>query len=358
MNYGKWLRQAVAVCAIVILMSGCSLIGLGDSSDSSGSKGIDPPPIGSIEDVMANTMETTEHQKPVQPTTVSDKVESRTIYAKDVHGMIAPVTLKLPQSQTPAQMVLEYMVADGPGSKLLPKGFASLLPNGTKVLGMTINKEKLATVDFSKELLQYNEADERKMLEGITWALTTFADVNYVQLRVEGKDLTELPKKGTPLDGPVSRSIGINIEKLPEVDFGQTKAVTLYFMSGNEDYSYYVPVTRHIKRTDQVAEAVMEQLIKGPLTPELLTSTINKTTSVLQIDPTDDVITVNLTGMLDDNQKVSSEALNSVILSLTENTNASKVQIMIDGEVKFTSTDKMNYSKPVTRPIHLNPVKM
>lgn len=354
MKYGKWFRSTIIIGAIVLLMSGCSLIGLGDSQ---GSKQIDPPPVGSIEEVTANA---NDDHIPVEPQAVLQGMEERTIYAKDAYGLVAPVTLSLPKTEAPAQKVLEYMVAKGPASKQLPKGFTALLPAGTKVLGMSIVKDKLAIIDLSKELLQYDQADERKMLEGLTWALTTFDSIDQVQLRVEGKELTEMPKNRTPLDGALSRAMGINVEKQPEVSFGQSTSVTLYFMSGNEtDYKYYVPVTRHIKQTDQVAEAVMDQLIKGPMSRQSLTSPINKSTQVLNLNPAEDLITVNLAGMLSENQKVSSEALNSVVLSLTENTGTStKVQIMIDGNLKFTSTDSTNYSKPVTRPTHLNPVKM
>jgi len=353
MKSGQWLRQAAVVGTIAMLLSGCSLLGIGDSSSSS--KDIDPPPVGSIEDVIANT---TEDHIPTISSSITDKVDARTIYAKDSHGLVVPVTLNLPQTQAPAQKVLEYMVDGGPVSAMLPKGFTSILPSGTKVKGMTINENKLAVVDFSKELLNYKQEDERKMLEGITWALTTFGNIDHVQLRVEGNDLTELPKNGMPIDEPVSRSIGINVEKLPDVNYGQSTAVTLYFMSGTADYPYYVPVTRHIKRTDQVAEAVMEQLIKGPVSPHLLSSAINPVTNVVQLSPTDHLITVNLTGIEDQDHKVSSEALKSIVLSLTENTTATAVQIMIDGDAKFTTTDKSNYSKPVVKPTNLNPVKM
>lgn len=370
MARGKWLRSAAIAGVIVMLTTGCSVLGIGNQKGE-----IDPPPAGSIEEATANLPDLdvpvqSGNQNDLEIPVPSDEeleqdaavqnMEVRTIYALDAHGLVAPVTLQVPKSEALAKTVMEHMVAGGPGEEQLPEGFTALLPQGTKINSINIDKNKLAVIDFSSDLLNYSEENERKVLEGITWAMTTFATVDQVQLRVDGKDLKEMPKLGTPLDEPLSRAIGINIEKQANVDFGQSTPVTLYFMNRDHaDYHYYVPVTRLISRTDDVAQAVMDQLIEGPNQNRSLISTLDKSTRVLNLKPSGDLITVNLSAeLLNKEMKAPSDALKSVILSLTENTGTSKVQIMIDGKLSFATTDSQNYAEPVSRPVHLNPIKM
>ncbi|MNI66279.1 Spore germination protein GerM [compost metagenome] len=112
-----------------------------------------------------------------------------------------------------------------------------------------------------------------------------------------------------------------------------------------------------VKRTNDVAKTVVEQLIKGPDQKKGLASVINSTTGLNSVKKSDGLVTVDFAStLLGPDQKASADALQSVILSLTENTGIAKVQITVDGNVKVTSTDQQNYSKPVSRPEVVNPV--
>jgi len=348
MKHGNWIRSAAIAGVVAMLTTGCSMFGSGSGNQ------IDPPPAEA-----ENTAVTTSAAVTVDM--AADASSQMTVYVKDAKGFVAPVSLGLPKTQSVARTTLEYMVDGGPVSSLLPAGFGALLPQGTQIKGVNvIADKKLAVVDFSKEFLNYNEEDERKILEGITWTLTSFPTVDKVQLWVDGKALKEMPKGKTPLDEPLGRTMGINIEKSADADFGQSTPVTLYFLNQNDqNYQYYVPVTRMVKRTDDVATAVVEQLIKGPDAAKGLSSVINATAQVNSVKQSDDLVTVDFSSaLLGADQKASAEALQSVVLSLTENTGASKVQIMVDGAVQITSSDNQNYSRPVARPAHVNPVKL
>ncbi len=342
----KWLRYAIMTGAIALVTSGCSILGSG------GNDAIDPPP---------GTDAQTATTQPVTIDMAAQKLSQMTVYVKDAKGFVAPVSINMPQTLSVARSALEYMVAGGPVSGLLPGGFSALLPKGTLVKGINIvQDQKLAIVDFSKEFNNYEEKDERKLLEAVVWTMTGFPTVEKVQLWVEGTPLTEMPKGKTPLDEPLGRAIGINIEKSGNVDFGQSSPVTLYFLNQNdENYKYYVPVTRMVKRTDNIARAVVNELIKGPDPNRGLAAVLNATTEVKAVKETEGLITVDFSEkLLGADKKASADGLQSIILSLTENTGASKVQIMVNGDVKVTSTDEHSYSRPVSRPVHLNPANM
>jgi germination protein M len=340
-----WVRSAAIAGVIALLTTGCSILGTGEK------KQIDPPQAGAEVDSIATTGAVT--------VDMTDNQSQMTVFLKDAKGFVTPVSLGLPKTLSVAKTTLEYMVEDGPVSGLLPSGFTALLPKGTQVKGVNVDK-KLAVVDFSKEFTNYKLQDERKILEGITWALTSFPTVEKVRIRVEGKDLKEMPLGKMPLDEPVGRSMGINIEKSEKAEFGQATPVTLYFLNQNDqNYKYYVPVTRLVQRTDDVAKAVVEQLIQGPDAKKGLAAVLNSGVELRSVNKSENLLTVDLSDkLLGQDQKAPAEALQALILSLTENTGIGKVQIMIDGKVKVASTDEQNYNKPVSRPVHVNPVKL
>lgn len=349
MKHQHWIRSAAIAGVIALLTTGCSVLGTGKKSD------IDAPPTTGAEADAKTT------SAGVTIDMATDNSAQMTVYVKDAKGFVAPLSLGLPKTVSVAKTTLEYMVDGGPVASLLPTGFQALLPQGTKVISVNVKNDKSAIVDFSKEFLAYDQQNERKMLEAITWSLTNFPTVEKVQLRVEGKDLKEMPIGKTPLDTPLARSMGINLEKAEDAEFGQSTPVTLYFLNQNDqNYKYYVPVTRLVKRTDNVAQAVVDQLIKGPDQKKGLTSVLNATTQVKSILPGDSLVTVDFSNkLIGADNKVSTEALQSVILSLTENTPFKQVQIKVDGSVKFTTSDNsQTYSKPVVRPNQINPSKL
>ncbi|GLI06651.1 spore germination protein GerM [Paenibacillus tyrfis] len=346
MKQYKWIRWAAAVGMVALLASGCSPLGKKEQSQQ-----IDPPPVGA--DAMATSGKMSQ--------TVTNPMQV-TVYAKDEKGFVAPIAVQVEKTQGAARKALEYMVDGGPVQGRLPAGFTSLLPKGTEIKGINIvEDQKLAIVDFSKMFTDYNLQDERKIMEAVTWTLTGFPSVEKVQLRVEGKPLKEMPVGGTPLDEPLTRAIGINVEKPGSVEYGQSTPVTLYFLNQNqENYSYYVPVTRLVPRTDNVSEAVIRQLIAGPDQKKGLVAVMAPGAELLKVDKTDDLITVNFSDkMLGPDKKAPAEALKAVVLSLTENTNAAaKVQILVNGDAKVSATDNQSYAKPVSRPQTVNQLKL
>lgn len=346
MKQDKWIRWAAVTGLVMVMTTGCSILETKEQSQP-----IDQPPSG-MEAKATSGQPSAEIVNPMQ----------LTVYAKDERGFVAPISLQVEKAEGTAKKALEYMVDGGPSEGRLPAGFSGLLPKGTEVKGINIVKDqKLAVVDFSKAFNDYNLQDERKILEAITWTLTGFPTIDKVQIRVEGTAIKEMPVGGTPLDEPLSRAMGINIEKQEGIEYGQATPVTLYFLSKNqEEYPYYVPVTRLIKRTDHISEAVIQQLIAGPDENKGLAAVLNAGSELLGVSQSADVVTVNFSdNVLGPDAKAPAEALKAVVLSITENAGAgTKVQILVNGNAKVNGTDNQSYAKPVSRPSAVNPVKM
>lgn len=71
-------------------------------------------------------------------------------------------------------------------------GFSPIIPENTKLLDYEI-KDKLATLNFSKEILTIKKDLEEKMIEAIIFSVTSIKDIDAVKILVEDKQLEKLP---------------------------------------------------------------------------------------------------------------------------------------------------------------------
>lgn len=330
-----------------MLVSGCGLFG--PEQDVS----IDPPPLSQVDVETPQAVPGEESGEVKEPEAMTGTYD-RTVYLLDANGYVVPVSLTLPKQEGTAKQVLTYMVKGGPVEAMLPSGFSAVFPEGTKVQGLVI-KEGVATIDFSKEFKTYKQEDEKKILDAITRAMTEFDNVKTVQIWINGTQLTEMPVARTPIN-ELNRTLGVNLELADGAVPGKTSAVTVYFQSQLDNArTYFVPVTRLIPETENVAKATVEELIKGPKEGTQLFSSLLRTTRVLDVQQQNDLITVNLSDDIlkyDEGREASPDALESLVLSLTESTGAKQVQLLVEG--KPISGGAQDFSKPVARPLLVN----
>ncbi|MGO4543188.1 GerMN domain-containing protein [Paenibacillus sp. 2TAB23] len=344
----RWIRGAVlsGVLVLPILTSGCGLF----SQETSQS--IDPPQI-EVKDGVDNA-ETGQ--------AVVEGETQMTVYLEDRNGYLAPISLTttLGANEQAGQKALEMMVENGAYASQLPEDFRAVIPQGTQIKSYTYDKEqKLATVEFSEPFADYNAQDERTIVEAITWTLTAMTGIEGVEIWYEGAKLPEMPVDGYPLDEKLTRAVGINIEAAEGVNYGQSTPVTLYFSAQTlNDEQYYVPVTRLVARSSDPAKAALEQLISGPLNKKELTSVILPDVLVNDIVREGNTVTVDLKDeAYQEGQKLPTEMLQALVLSVTESTGAAAVQIKVNGEANIVDMKDQSYSEPVSRPHHVNAIK-
>lgn len=351
MRKHRFARRAaiLGLAAVPLLLAGCGLF----KAEETGGY-IDPPQMEYDLD-MESDLDLGGHDWEVSAVPADEAPV--TLYFKDRNGYVAPIGLRIPAEPGIAKLALSYMVEGGPGEALLPEGFSALLPAGTEILGMDISPDGVAYVDFSEAFTQYNPQDERKILEAVTWALTSFNSVNSVQIWVNGKPLKEMPQDATPIDGPLTRAMGINLELDNDVNPALASPVTLYFQSQTtDDYVYYVPVTRLIRYTEDMTLAALQELADGPADGSGLHGVLAYGTEILNVELMDDTVVVNFGERIQGDLSLNAAAMQAVVLSLTEQTQRPKVQIMVEGKVGIVIGDKTEFAAPVTRPAQLNPV--
>ncbi|PLR75360.1 sporulation protein [Bacillus sp. V3-13] len=335
-----------------VFLSGCGLFGGGEK--------IDPPQEATYgeeaeTDESAETGDQTEKMaddKEAAETTVPTE-----LYLIDEKGYVTAQTLDLPKTEGPARQALEYLVENGPVTEILPEGFRAVLPADTMV-SVDI-KDGLATVDFSKEFQEYKPEDELKILQAVTWTLTQFDSVQKVKLQMNGKELNEMPVNGTPIGEELSRANGINLDTTEMIDPTDTKAVTVYYLGGEEGAYYYVPVTRRVSNeVDNNLEAVVNELVKGPGYSSNLLSDFDPDIKLLD-DPKieDGKVTLNFNESVygsSEEKIVSQHLLNALVLSLTEQKGIESVSVMVNGKAGLVNDKGEELTEPVTRPEKVN----
>ncbi|WP_197069712.1 GerMN domain-containing protein [Paenibacillus sp. FSL R5-0345] len=363
--------SAVCLLAVPLALSGCGLFGSESASidapppeveaqmlQTSGGTTLDSGVFGPVtqEDTQTATKGST---KSAQGTASGDRT---TVFLEDGNGLLAPVSLSLPKSKDASSALknsLMALVSKGEYASSVPKGFQGVLPAGTEV-SVTVDKSNLAVVEFNSEFNNYDPADERKILEAITWTLTGQDEIKGVQLWVDGKKLTEMPLQGTPLDRPLSRTIGINLPKQGPL-LMNSSAVTVYFSTTSPDgIQYYVPVTRFVPAGQEQLTAALNELIAGPESGNGLEMVMTQGTILDSVDAGQNgVVTVSLTDdMFTDGKGVPAEMLESVVLTVAQNSDDSLVQIRLNGKESITDTDNVDYSKPVSAPEYLNEIPL
>jgi len=335
------------VLTSTVLLSGCGLF------NTETQKKIDPPKTVTVKEGAVNK-ETMAKEKEVAKNTVKTE-----LYLIDKDGYVVPQTLALPKTTSVAKQALQYLVANGPVTDMLPNDFRAVLPEDTD-MSVDINKDNgVATVNFSKEFKNYQPEDEQKILQSVTWTLTQFDNIKSVKLKMNGHDLTEMPVNGTPVSENLSRATGINIDNTDVVDITNTKPVTVYYMGGEEGSYYYVPVTRRISNTEKDNyAAVVNELIKGPSAKSSLVSEFMSDVKLLDAPKYENgTVTLNFNKNIFDSFKekeISQSLLDTLVLSLTEQQGVEKVAVEVDGKAGILNDKGKKVTEPVTRPEKVN----
>lgn len=182
------------------------------------------------------------------------------LYFRDNKGVLIPLMKKLPWEEGIAKAALRELV-DTPEIRenLETVGLLPTLPNGTDILGMSIN-EGLSKVDFNDKILSCDSAEaEKAMVKSIVYTLTEFEAIDKVQILVNGKVQKKL-KFGTEIGSPLERE-HINLTDALTED--TIPVVVYYKASFNGEDSFFVPVTMGLNALKADVKSVLNLLVEG-----------------------------------------------------------------------------------------------
>ena len=233
-----------------------------------------------------------------------------------------------------AMDLLEGLTIDGKKSNIIPNGFRSIIPSGTSVKNIELDKGVL-TIDFSKELLEINSDYEEKMIESIIYTLTNIDGIDKVIIKVEGNVLDRLPHSKKILPTMLNRDYGIN-KNYELVSMSNIDSYTTYYVNSYNDNYYYVPVTKYINNTNQdKIKVIIEQLSTSPVYESNLMSFLNVNAKLLNYELKDEVLKLNFNNMLLNDlttNNVLEEVIYTIGLSIGDNFPVKDVIFMVNNE--------------------------
>ncbi len=263
------------------------------------------------------------------------------IYLLDSNDYIARTSIKTSKTDIieKAKELIEGLIIDGQKSNIIPNGFKSIIPPETQILDIKLQEGTL-TINFSKELLDINEKYEEKMIEAITYTLTSIKDINNIIIQVEGEVLTKLPKSGKQLPSVLDKSYGIN--KIYELT--STKDITsytTYYVSSYNDNYYYVPVTKYINNKNQdKIKVIIEEMSSAPIYESNLMSFLNVNTKLLDYEQEENTLKLNFNDMiLSDitSNNILEEVIYTISLSMNDMLDVTEIIFYVDDEEIYTS---------------------
>lgn len=260
-----------------------------------------------------------------------------TIYLLDYNDYVARTFIKgcsCSSAVDKASDLLQGLIVEGKKSNIIPNGFKAIIPSGTRVLALNLDKGVL-TIDFSKEILEINKKYEEKMLESLIYTLTSINGIDSVKILVEGEELKQLPNSNKQLPSLLDRDYGINkVYNLTGTN--NIDSYTVFYVNEFNDNYYYVPVTKYINndKLDKI-KIIIEELTSNPVYESNLMSFLNVNTKLLNYEIKDDVIKLNFNNLILSDitgNSILEEVIYTISLSVSNEIDVKEVVFMVENE--------------------------
>lgn len=243
------------------------------------------------------------------------------IFLVDNSDYVARTSIVKNSSETIEQIkeIIEALTKNTKKSSYIRDGFKPIIPEGTKILDLKL-EENILTINFSKELLNVVHCDEQKMIEAIIYSLTEIKDIKKIKILVEGKPLTNLPNSNKKLPEYLDKSYGIN--KIYNIDsIKETTKTTIYYLSKNKNYYYYVPVTKVSNEKTERVEIIIKELKSTPIYHTNLISYLAASANMTNYELLESTISLSFNNYLIANMKeedILEEVKYSIALSIRD----------------------------------------
>ncbi len=264
-------------------------------------------------------------------------VQKSAIYLLDQSEYVSRVNIMIKNEEIIKKIkeIIHNLTINSSESEYLPTNFHGIIPSGTKINDVTLEKG-LLKIDFSQEFLNTTEKNERKMIEALVYSLTELEEINNILIFVNGEQLTTLPFSKEKLPPILDKNFGIN--KVYEIDsIKDTKKTTIYYGSKSENVFYYVPIT-YVNNADQEkVEIIIEKLKSSPIYESKLISYLNANAQITdyQIKENEIKLSFNKYLLNDlDNSSIIEEVQYTIFLSLRDTYNIKSVEFDVKNDNK------------------------
>ncbi|WP_302926722.1 GerMN domain-containing protein [Holdemania filiformis] len=252
------------------------------------------------------------------------------VYLLDEDATLIPYTLGIEEGLDLNQRVAEVLRLMTIGNEPV-QGVRGLLPNNAQLENCTLQGSQLSLY-FPENFRNYDPKTEMRLLEGLTWAVTQFDEVNEVLLYLAGEPLTHMPQLSTPVPLPLNRQIGINNFENTVNRLHDSHSLTVFYMRQKNGSSVYVPKTLRISNQTSLQDKLSSILSDISVFSQLKQPLAETQLTVLDCALDEGLLTINVSGeILDEEKKVNEELVTSLLLSIQSSLGVSQVQLQVDG---------------------------
>lgn len=238
--------------------------------------------------------------------------------------------------------LIEALIIDGKKKDILQNGFRPLLPKNTEILNLSL-KDKILTIDFSNEFNNVSEELEEKLIESLTYTLTSIDGIDKIAIYVNGNKLTKLPNSKKQLPEFLDKDYGIN-KKYELTSLNDIESYTIYYVNNYQNESYYTPVTKYINSDEQDKVKIIIDELATSLTYETnLMSFLDANVKLLDYEIIDNKIKLNFNNLiLSDiaSNTILEEVMYTIGLSLCDELDVEEVIFQVDNEEISTFSPK------------------
>ena len=245
-----------------------------------------------------------------------------TVYLLDSNDYVARVLISASNDSiiSKATSLIDALTIGGKKENVIPNGFRSIIPSGTKVHDIEL-EDGVLVINFSKDILDIDKKYEDKMIESLAYTLTSINGIDSIKLLVDGKELKKLPNSNKLLPTFLDKSYGIN--KIYEItNVGNIDSYTVYFVNSVNDNKYYIPVTKYVNdyKQDKI-RIIIDELASSFTYQSNLSSFLNENTKLLNYEVIDKQIKLNFNDMIFSditNNDILEEVVYTICLSIND----------------------------------------
>ncbi|MBP3920363.1 MAG: GerMN domain-containing protein [Bacilli bacterium] len=276
-------------------------------------------------------------------TYIDTTVQTNNIYLLDTYNMLGLTNVMVSGEsiEEKAKELIETLINSGPNEDRIPSGFKGILPTDTKIIDLKI-ENKIIKINFSKELLDIPKDQEEKMIEAITYTLTSLDEIEGIIIYIEGNILNKLPQTNITLPSTLNRNYGINKE-YDITTFNDITSVTTYYINKVGNEHYYVPVTKYLNDDREKIRIVVDELGSYQTYNTNLMSFLNSNTKLISVEQIEDSLNLNFNEYIYndlDKKEILEEVLYTICLSVHDNYNVNQVVINVNNEEIYKSVLK------------------
>ncbi len=238
--------------------------------------------------------------------------------------------------------LIEALTIDGKKQNIIPNGFKSLLPENTKILDISLN-EGLLKIDFSKEFNNIKREYEEKLIESLTYTLTSLDGIDKLEIYIEGEKLKLLPHTKKQLPTYLDKEYGIN-KQYEITTFTDIDSYTIYYVNSYNNETYYIPVTKYVNNENQdKVKVIIDELSASLVYESNLMSYLDSNTKLLDYELNDKTIKLNFNDLiLSDisNNLILEEVVYTIGLSLCDELDVEEVIFQVENKEISTFSQK------------------